>query len=350
MSRLLLLVIVLLLGLVVGPMIAGSPGYVLVRAGGQTIEMTLVTLVVMVVAGIVLLWALEIGLRALLRFPSWAGHWRERRRVQRRRQREENGVLRLLAGDAEGCWRDLGGVSGQSRRLAVRVAAIVAARQLGKHDEADALEASLPEDAAPAWLVLARTALVQDDVAFAARYLEKIEARQRDTTYALLEEAIARRSGNWQRLAEMLPQLKRTKAVTGEALSELQLQVHEAEIRARTSKEGAQAGMAYLRQLPRQWRHEPALLVAAAAPLAAQGDANATKALGEAIRSTDDPAILERIAALPHLPAEALILDAKKALKAKGESPQRLNLLAVLCQQAGREGEARAFRQQASSH
>ena len=54
MIKLLLLVAALIAGVVVGPMLAGNQGYVLISAANQTVEMSLTTLLILVVVLFVL--------------------------------------------------------------------------------------------------------------------------------------------------------------------------------------------------------------------------------------------------------------------------------------------------------
>ncbi|WP_194757440.1 heme biosynthesis HemY N-terminal domain-containing protein [Aliidiomarina indica] len=65
MLKALLLILILALGLIVGPMWSGNPGSVLILAGPYSIEMSLVVATLIVVAALLLLWTLQAIFRKL---------------------------------------------------------------------------------------------------------------------------------------------------------------------------------------------------------------------------------------------------------------------------------------------
>ncbi len=99
MIRLLLLVLVLAAGLVVGPQLAGHQGYVLISAAQQTIEMSVTTLLVVIVALIAVLWVLEWILRKLFSMSSTASSWLSGRKQRKARQQTQTGLMKLREGE-----------------------------------------------------------------------------------------------------------------------------------------------------------------------------------------------------------------------------------------------------------
>lgn len=348
MSRLILLLLVVLAGLIVGPLVAGHSGYVLIKIAGYSIEMTLISLLLLLVITVLITGLLIQLARRLWRLPLWAGGARQRRRQRRLKNIEQEGIMRLLAGDARGAWPVLKAAAALSPKLSTRLLALECANRLGHHDDAQQLQNGVDDRQPMAALVLARIALDHGQLDEAARLLEQCRAPT-DGSWLQLRHELAERLQQWSEVEQLLPALRKLgyvdKAGAGQQLYRLQA----GQLQQLGQQQGADAVWRHYRRLPRAQRKAPELMVAAAAPLLAAGDERGQGLIIDALRNGGDERLLTVIAQLPGLPAEQLILEAKRLLKSRGDSAARLQFVADLCERAGRTTEAAGYRQQAHS-
>ena len=95
MIKALFLVIALIAGIILGPEIAGNQGYVLISAANQTIEMSLITLIIGILLVFSLLFLLEFLVRSLFNVSSSTRGWFSIRNNQRARARSEEHTSEL---------------------------------------------------------------------------------------------------------------------------------------------------------------------------------------------------------------------------------------------------------------
>ena len=99
MFRILLLMVALLAGLIAGPYLSGNQGYVQIETTNHIIEMSLTTLVILFVAILAIIYALEWMVSRFLRLSGNTYSWFSRRkRVKAQRQTLE-GLMRMNEGD-----------------------------------------------------------------------------------------------------------------------------------------------------------------------------------------------------------------------------------------------------------
>lgn len=99
MIRLLLLVSVLIAGLIFGTQFADQQGYVLISVADKTVEMSLTTLVLCVVAIIALFFLLEYLLKRVLSLSTYTRGWFVGRNLRKARFNTFQGLVTLLEGD-----------------------------------------------------------------------------------------------------------------------------------------------------------------------------------------------------------------------------------------------------------
>lgn len=90
MLKVLLLFVLLIAGIVVGPMIAGHQGYVLIQTDNYNIETSVTGTIILIVA-MVVLFAIEWLLRRIFRTGAHTRGWfvgRKRRRARKRTERK----------------------------------------------------------------------------------------------------------------------------------------------------------------------------------------------------------------------------------------------------------------------
>ncbi|ACR67362.1 protoheme IX biogenesis protein HemY [Edwardsiella ictaluri] len=99
MLKVLLLFIILIAGIVLGPMLAGHQGYVLIQTDSYNIETSVTSLVIMLILLMLALFALEWLLRRLLRTGARTRGWFIGRKRTRARRQTCAGLLKLTEGD-----------------------------------------------------------------------------------------------------------------------------------------------------------------------------------------------------------------------------------------------------------
>ncbi|AJC68033.1 protoheme IX biogenesis protein HemY [Dickeya zeae] len=99
MLKVLLLFVVLLAGIVVGPMLAGHQGYVLIQTDNYNIETSVTGLVIMLVLFLLAFLAVEWLLRRVFRTGARTRGWFIGRKRTRARQQTKAALLKLTEGD-----------------------------------------------------------------------------------------------------------------------------------------------------------------------------------------------------------------------------------------------------------
>lgn len=99
MLKVLFLFILLIAGVVLGPMLAGHQGYVLIQTDNYNIETSVTGLVIILILGVVVLFAVEWVLRRIFRTGAHTRGWFVGRKRRRARKQTEQALLKLAEGD-----------------------------------------------------------------------------------------------------------------------------------------------------------------------------------------------------------------------------------------------------------
>lgn len=99
MVKVLLLFLLLMAGIVVGPMIAGHQGYVLIQTDNWNIETSVTGLAIILILALVVLFAIEWILRRLFRTGARTRGWFLGRKRNRARKQTSQALLKLAEGD-----------------------------------------------------------------------------------------------------------------------------------------------------------------------------------------------------------------------------------------------------------
>ncbi len=101
MLKLLVLCLLLIAGIVVGPMIAGHQGYVLIQTDNYNIETSVTGLAIILILAMVVLFAIAIEwlLRRIFRTGAHTRGWFVGRKRRRARKQTEQALLKLAEGD-----------------------------------------------------------------------------------------------------------------------------------------------------------------------------------------------------------------------------------------------------------
>jgi len=296
MKTALMLVATLIGGALLANFLLADPGYVALRLGGRLIEMSAVTLVLVMAAAYALV---RLCLRAWNARRLWKKSQAERRR-ERAHDSLAQGLQELTAGDWEAAETTLTRhVRDAKHPLAHYLAAARAAELQGmsqRRDEwlARALDVS-PDARTPVLVMQAELLLKHKQLPAALAALEQLEASGESNARALMLLArIYRQTGAWQQLQALEPRLRSMRGITAAMVDETVAQVY----LDRLKEAGIHADAAELRAawkaVPRSMAQRPDVVIAYARAAIACGEPDTAEVqLRECIdRHWDEAAVL----------------------------------------------------------
>ena len=258
MIRVILLLIFLVVGLIVGPNLVGEKGYVLIALKNTTIEMSVISLGIMVFVAVIGFLVLEWGIKrivgAITGSRHWLGGW-----GQRRRQRFfTTGMQALAEGDLSVAQKFLGKTANTDfEGLNLLALADVAAKQgntvkaLSFWQQAAAIKGS--ELAAK--LNMARFEISQNNGAEALAIIDSLSLQQKQKAHVIeIWAGALAAAGEWHTLRECLE--SGWKKPLGERYSYWAELASQADFAAIASKDGANELIQEWQKLPRGYKKE----------------------------------------------------------------------------------------------
>ncbi|MGD8574328.1 MAG: heme biosynthesis HemY N-terminal domain-containing protein, partial [Gammaproteobacteria bacterium] len=240
-------------------------GYALLSYGGWSAEMSLATLILLVVVGCGLLFILVRLLVRIWQLPRRLRALRQRRRVRNARR----SMLRGMIDMAEGRWRDgernlLRYVRYSETPLLNYLVAARAAQLQDEHERRDQYLRKAYEETPSATVAVL---LTQAELQLAHRQFEHALATLRrlkeispNHGFALkLLARIYRELGDWEPLRDLLPELRRSRAMNAEELERLELQATHALMERAAARADGTALNELWRELPRRLRQDDAV-------------------------------------------------------------------------------------------
>lgn len=352
MRRLFLALILLLLSGAAALWLRSHDGYVVLVAGDWRVETSLILFVGAIAAVFILLWlGLGLVLRTV-RLPGGVRRWLRYRREGRARDRLINGLLAA----AEGRYRDAEGLlekaAGEPRvRLLGRLLSAEVAQRAGDYARRDEYMA-LADEAGSGRSRKDRMAL---RLMQAEWYAEAGQWEQALATLTTLRESHPNHPRvltllrdaylaleEWDRLAELLPALKRSGGMDDTAFAELERRV----ALARLARAGADAdALQQVREaMPKGLRREPALVLAfAEAAMAAGRDDMAEPVLRRALGRDWNEALVAAYGRLGPDMAETALKHVEDWLKDRPEDPELLLAAGRLAAHRELWGRARSY-------
>lgn len=288
MKRLYVIVFVAIAAAVgLGLGIAKHPGYVLIDYPHVfRYESGLWSTLAALVALVVLAFVLWVVLSLVLVSAGVVNPWSGRNRHRRVQVAVEQGQLDLAEGRWAAAQRNLHrAAEGERQPLLYYLGAARAANELGRHEDSDSLLERALERQPQAELAVALThaqlQIDRGDVEGARTTLETMRERHPGNVQVLRQlQRLHQQRGDWTAVIHLLPELRKSKAVTAAELTDLE---HRAWGQNLTLVSSREEGEAALHALKRAWeqlsagqRQEPALVLAYAEQLrqlGAQADA-----------------------------------------------------------------------------
>lgn len=273
MLRVLLLFILLIAGIILGPLAAGHQGYVLIQTDNYNIETSITSLVIMLVLLILVLFTLEWLLRRIFRGGARTRGWFVGRKSTRARKQTREGLLKLAEGDYKQVEKLLTRNADHAEQPVVNyLLAAEAAQQRGDDLRVNqylerASEAAdsnqLPVEIARVRILLARG----EDHAARHGVDNLLNSAPRHPEVLRLAEQAYSRTGAWQALLDILPVMSKTGLHSDSEIDALQLQAYSGLMNQAMANGGSEGLKQWWKEQSRRTRHEPTLQSAMASDL-----------------------------------------------------------------------------------
>ncbi|ELY4600120.1 protoheme IX biogenesis protein HemY [Cronobacter malonaticus] len=352
MLKVLLLFLLLIAGIVIGPMVAGHQGYVLIQTDTWNIETSVTGLAIILILSLVVLFAIEWLLRRLFRTGARTRGWFAGRKRSRARKQTKLALLKLAEGDYQQVEKLMSKNADHAEQPVVNyLLAAEAAQQRG--DEARANQhleraAELADnDQIPVEITRVRLQLARNESHAARHGVDRLlEVTPRHPEVLRLAEQAYIRTGAWSSLLDIIPSMQKAGVGDDEHRDALTRQAWIGLMDQARADQGSDGLKAWWRNQSRKTRHQPALQVAMAEHLIECDDHQTAQEiiLDGLKRQYDDRLVL----LMPRLKAgnpEQLEKALRQQIKTYGDRPLLWSTLGQLLMSHGEWKEASlAFR------
>ncbi|OEE71198.1 heme biosynthesis protein HemY [Enterovibrio norvegicus FF-33] len=347
MIKILLLVIALIAGLIVGPDLAGNQGYVLISAANQTIEMSLTTLVIVVIAAFAALFILEFLIRKLFSFSNSTRGWFSGRKSKKARTLTNQGLVKLLEGD----WKQaeklvVKGANCSDAPLLNYLAAAEAAQGRGDVENRDRYlqqASDFGTDSLATSLTRAKLQYRQGQYEEALASMQGLlDANPRNAILLNLLKDTYLQLQDWQALLRLLPSLKRVKAISDADATKLELKSECGLMAHIATQKGSDGLLAHWNSLSRAARQQTPLIACLVKQLIARhADSEAYVILRENLKKHPDETLIGLVPELSLPDYHPAILKLQDLLRYNESNPITHSALGQLYFREGKWAEAR---------
>lgn len=339
----LVVVVSLVVFAVAANLLLADPGYVVISFRGYLIEMSVPTLIALVVLIILSAWLVA----NLLRAPRKLGEAAGRFRAGRAGQRLTRGVIEIAEGNFAKGERLLSRAAYVSEApLLNYLQAARAAHLLGEDERRDrwlreAYE-NLPEATNAVLLTQAELQLDQAQYEQALATLRQIEENSPNHSHALaLLGRLYYRLEDWSHLAEILPKIRKYGRLDEKTLARWSLKVLKKNLQAAGDGDSV---LAVWKEVPKDLKKDPGLLETYYSSLIRTGrHEKAEKDLAADLKHEWRPALARLYGIIEGPDAARQLKKAESWLKNHGEDPDLLLTAAQLCLRNELWGKARSY-------
>ncbi|MGB3253540.1 protoheme IX biogenesis protein HemY [Buttiauxella gaviniae] len=353
MIKVLLLFLLLIAGIVLGPMLAGHQGYVLIQTDTYNVETSVTGLVIILILTMVVLFAIEWILRRVFRTGARTRGWFVGRKSSRARKQTKAALLKLAEGDYQQVEKLMLKNADHAEQPVVNyLLAAEAAQQRGDEIRANQhLEraAELADnDQLPVEITRVRLQLTRNENHAARHGVDKLlEISPRHPEVLRLAEMAYVRTGAWGSLLDILPAMDKVQIGDEAHRLALQQQAWIGLMDQAMAEQGNDGLKAWWKNQNRKTRHETVLQVAMAEHLIECDDHDAAQEiiLDGLKRQYDERLIL----LMPRLKSgnpEQLEKALRQQIKTQGDRPLLNSTLGQLLMKHGEWQQASdAFRE-----
>lgn len=353
MLKVLVLFLLLIAGIVVGPMIAGHQGYVLIQTDNWNIETSVTGLAIILILSLIVILLVEWVLRRLFRTGARTRGWFVGRKRRRAHRQTQSALMKLAEGDHKQVEKLLSKNADHAEQpVANYLLAAEAAQQRGDEIRANQhLEraAELSEnDRIPIEITRVRIQLARNEDHAARSGIDRLlEVAPRHPEVLRLAEQAYVRTGAWGALLDILPSMQKSQVADDAQREALQQQAWLGLMNQAMADQGSEGLKRWWNNLNRKTRQETALQVAMANHLIECDDHDTAQAivLDGLKRHYDDRLVL----LMPRIKSgnpEALEKALRQQIKQHGATPLLHSTLGQLLMRHGEwQQAAEAFNQ-----
>ncbi|WP_394245385.1 heme biosynthesis protein HemY [Vibrio astriarenae] len=275
MFRTIFLFVVLGLGLFVGSQYSGQQGYVLISFANKTIEMSVTTLVIFIIAALAALFFLEFILKraASMSYNTW--NWFSVRKLRRSRRYTNEGIIKLLEGDFKHAEKKVMRWANHHDKplLCYLIAAEAAFSQGDENKRQQYLEKASEQD--DSTLAVGLTKAKQDirakNYELAFDTLTTLSGQFPNNTLILdLLKGVYIELKLWQPLIDIIPKLVRDKVLTKQEADSYLIRAHSGLLEDVAQQQGSEGLVAHWDGLTKKLKSDPTLITAFAKQLIAR--------------------------------------------------------------------------------
>lgn len=283
MLRVLLLFILLIAGIILGPLAAGHQGYVLIQTDSYNIETSVTALGIMIVLLVLVLFAVEWLLRRIFRGGARTRGWFIGRKSSRARKQTREGLMKLAEGDYRQVEKLLTRNADHAEQPVVNyLLAAEAAQQRGDDLRANQYLERASETAdnhqLPVDITRVRVQLARGEDHAARHGVDSLlNTAPRHPEVLRLAEQAYQRTGAWQSLLEILPSMSKAGVRSDSEIEALQIQAYTGLMDQAMADGGSEGLKNWWKMQSRRTRHEPALQAAVASHLIECNDPDAAQ-------------------------------------------------------------------------
>lgn len=325
-------------------------GYVLLGYGEWTLEGSLAFFLL---ANLALFLLLYLALRLLARLwavPGQVHGWQERRGTQQARKALTQGLVALSEGDWKSAEKKLIRHAERSEApLLNYLAAARSAQQQGADRRRDRYLAqardSLPAAGVAVGLTQAELQLAHDQLDQAKTTLHQLrQLAPRHNQVLQLQKELCERTGDWQGLNALLPDLKKRQVLNAQELQSLEARTYGRLLEQAALDEDPEKLSATWKQIPAGHRNSEALLIRYANLVQERGEGDRAEALLRAALSRDwSDTLAEIYGRAQGKDAKHQLAAAESWLRQQPDNPVLLLVLGRLCIRNKLWGKARSY-------
>lgn len=270
MLKVLILFLLLIAGIVIGPMIAGHQGYVLIQTDSWNIETSVTGLAIILILSLIVIFIVEWLLRRLFRTGARTHGWFVGRKRRRAHRQTQSALMKLAEGDYKQVEKLLSRNADHAEQpVANYLLAAEAAQQRGDEIRANQhLEraAELSEnDRIPVEITRVRIQLARNEDHAARNGIDRLlEVAPRHPEVLRLAEQAYIRTGAWGALLDILPAMQKSEVGDEEHRASLQQQAWLGLMNQAMAEQGSEGLKRWWQNQSRKTRQQTTLRVAMA--------------------------------------------------------------------------------------
>ncbi len=265
MIRMIFLFVVLGLGLFAGTQFAGQQGYVLISVADKTIEMSVTTLVVFIIALLAALFGLELIIKKALSASSTTWNWFSVRKLKRARRYTNEGIVKLLEGDWPAAEKKVTRwANHHDMPLLCYLIASEAAQEMGNEEKRDhylALADKQDNSTLAVLLTKARQQVRDKEFEKAFDTLSTLKSDYPSNPIVLnLLKTTYLNLRLWEPLLEILPQLSKSKSIDSDEYTAVTNKARCGMLIDIAQSKGSEGLLSYWNSVPRKARQDTSLI------------------------------------------------------------------------------------------